>query len=344
MDAVSMDGLLSELSRLGVQLASRENGQLSVHAPRGSLSDDLRELISLHKTELLDWLAGQQAQARSDGLPVIEPKPSDWHEPFPLGDLQTAFVMGDCADFEYHVRPHYYIEQDMPGLDGARYEAALNVALRRQHANLPVLNADMQLQVSPEFAPVHLAVHDLRGLDPIAAEQHLSATRARLSRKTLPLDRWPWFDCELSLYGEGQARLHWNNNNFFSDGYGTFRLLADVRRVYENPDQPLPALSLSYRDCVLVLEQLERSRLGELSKRYWQDRLPHLPAPPPVPLRAGLDPRRRSKLERRDALLAPELWAGLKAIARENGVTPTNALFAAYAEVLHAGAGHGTSC
>ena len=331
---MTLDSLLSELSRLGVQLASRENGQLFINAPRGALSGDLRERILLHKTALLSWLAGPQADAPSDALPVIQPDPSRWHEPFPLGDLQTAFAMGDCVDFEYHVRPHYYIEQDMPGLDGVRYEAALNAALHRQHANLPLLNADMQLQILPEFTPVKLVVHDLRGLDPAAAQQRLLATRARLSRKTLPLDCWPWFDCELSLYGECQARLHWNNNNFFSDGYGTFRLLADVRRLYDHPDQPLPALAVSYRDCVLALEQIERSSLGEKSRRYWEERLPHLPPPPALPLRSGLNPRRRSMLERRDTLLAPALWAGLKAFAQENGVTATNALFAAYAEVL----------
>ena len=331
---MSVDSLLTELSRLGIRLALSEGGQLSISAPRGSVSDHLRELIVRHKTALLDWLAGPQAKASSDGLPVILPDPSRWHEPFPLGDLQTAFVMGDCEDFEHHVRPHYYVEQDMPGLDGARYEAALNAALRRQRANLLLLNGDMQLQVVPELAPVRLVVHDLRGMDAAGVQQQLLATRERLSRKTLPLDRWPWFDCELSLYHDGQARLHWNNNNFFSDGYGTYRLLADVQRLYEHPDRPLPALSLSYRDCVLALEQLERSPLGEASQRYWQDRQPHLPPPPALPLKAGLDPRRRSWLQRRDMLLAPELWAGLQAQARENGVTPTNALFAAYAEVL----------
>ena len=329
-----MDNLLTELSRLGVRLELREHGQLSINAPRGSLSEELRERIRRHKPELLDWLAGRSCDPADSGLPLIQPEPSRWHEPFPLGDLQTAFVMGDSEDLEYHVRPHYYLEQDLPGLDAARYETALNLALRRQQANLPLLTADMQLQTPAVFAPVRLVVHDLRGLDAAAAQQCLSSTRERLSRKTLPLDRWPWFDCELSLYDEGRARLHWNNNNFFSDGYGTYRLLADVWRLYQEPERPLPALALSYRDCVLALEQLERSDRGEMSKRYWEDRLPKLPPPPALPLRAGLDPRQRSRLQRRDMLLAPQLWSGFKNLASEHGLTATNALFAAYAEVL----------
>ena len=45
-----------------------------------------------------------------------------------------------------------------------------------------------------------------------------------LMRSELPLDRWPWVDLRVSLWreeGQDRARIHYNHNNFFSDGYGT---------------------------------------------------------------------------------------------------------------------------
>jgi non-ribosomal peptide synthetase component F/thioesterase domain-containing protein len=333
--ATGLDDLLAELSRRGVRLARQDGGQLAMSAPKGSLPEALLGRIRDHKAGLLAWLARAEAAAPAgDALPVIEPDPGRWHEPFGLGDLQTAFAMGDGPDMEHHVRPHYYVEKDRPGLDVARYEAALNAALHRQRANLPLLTGDLRLQVPGGFEPVRLRVHDLRGLPEEVARQRLAATRERLARRTLPLDRWPWFDCEVSLHGSDSARLHWNNNNFFSDGYGTYRLLADIDSLYERPHQPLPELRLSYRDCILALDALERSPLGQRSRAYWEDRLPQLPPAPPLPWRAGLDPRRRSKLERRERVLGPRQWDGFQALARGNGLTPTSALFALHAEVL----------
>jgi pyochelin synthetase len=155
-----------------------------------------------------------------------------------------------------------------------------------------------------------------------------------MSRHTLPLDRWPWFEVALSLHGNGSARLHWNHNNFFGDGYGTQRLLAEVQQRYDDPGASWPPLTLSYRDCVLALQRIEASALGERARRYWLQRLPALPGPPPVPLRAGNQPRRRSRLQRRSRQLEAGQWQRFQHSARQHGLTASNALFAVQAEVL----------
>ena len=324
------DALLSDLSSQGVQLAHKGLGQLALSAPTGGVSDQLLARVRERKAELLEWLSQRKAEAPGDALPRVEPDIGGRHEAFPLGDLQTAFAMGDGEDMEFHVRPHYYVESEFAGLDISRYESALNRVLHRQQASLCTLGGDMRLHPLEHYVPVHIEVHDLRALPPQRQQQALHATRIQWSRRTLPLDRWPWFDCAVSLHGDNQARLHWNHN----DGFGTTRLLADVQRLYDEPKLELPPLSLSYRDCVLALQRLEASASGERSRDYWMQRLPGLPGPPPVPLAAGLNPRMRSWLERRDAMLPAAEWAAFKAAARQHGLTPTNALFAAYAEVL----------
>ena len=326
--------LLAELSRQGVRLALNEDGQIALNGPRGGLTAALLQRVRAHKAALAEGLRRGAATPETAPLPTIEPDPAAWHEPFPLSDLQTAFAMGDSEQMEFHVRPHCYVETDRPGLDPQRYERALNAALRRQRANLPVLGDDMQLRCPPVFRPVSLPVHDLRGLPPDEQQHMLLATRAEMSRRTLPLDRWPWFECALSLHGDGQVRLHWNHNNFFGDGYGTARLLADAERLYHEPAAALPELRISYRDCVLALQRLEASASGARSWHYWTQRLPALPGPPPIPVRSGFDPRQRSRLERRDTLLPAARWSRFKALAQQHGLTPSNALFAVHAEVL----------
>jgi amino acid adenylation domain-containing protein len=275
--------------------------------------------------------------AHAGAAPAVEPHPQHQADAFPLLDLQTAFVVGDGEAMEFHVRPHYYVETEWPGLDPKAWERALSQALRRQQQNLVVLRPDLQLQAIGRFQPVQVPVHDLRGLPPHEQQQALRATRERLSRGTLPLDRWPWMQAEISLHGQGDAhhaRLHWNNNNFFCDGHAMFALLDEVKRRLEQPDLPLPALPLAFRDCVLALQRTEESALGQQSRSYWLQRLPQLPEPPPLPLRKGLVLQRRSWLQRREAVLPAEAWSAFKRLAQRQGLTPTNALFAAYAELL----------
>ncbi|MGZ3241866.1 MAG: AMP-binding protein [Burkholderiaceae bacterium] len=335
---MSLHLLLSELSQLGVKLKLLDDQQLSISAPKGSLTDSVMGRLKDNKAELIEWLTDNKSVAVMEALPVIDPDFENLYKLFPAADLQTAFLMGDSEDMEFHVRPHYYLEKELDGLDVARYEQALNAALYRQRANLIVATEDLRVRTLPTFTPVQVTVQDLRGLPEAETEAALLATRAQMSRQILPVDHWPWMDCRISLYGEKnggyKARLHFNNNNIFSDGYGSLKLMADAMHYYHHPDQPLPELTLSFRDCVLALEKLEESPLGLASQQYWLDRLPQLPGPPPVPMRVGANPRSRSMLQRRELVLPEKTWSGFKDKARHYGLTPTNALYAVYAEVI----------
>ena len=331
---MSIQKLLSDLTEFGIKLALRDNNQLSVSAPKGMLTDEVMTRIRERKADLIERLKQNKEAVLPQALPVIAPDPTNLYEPFPLGDLQTAFLMGDGEDMEYHVRPHYYLEDEFVGLDPERFEWALNEALYRQRANLVVVTDDAQLQTVRHFTPVKVEVQDLRGLPNVEVTRVLQKTREAMSRQVLPLDRWPWIQCSLSLYEKDKVRLHYNNNNFFSDGWGTKKLLGDVLHYVERPDAPLPPITLSYRDCILGLAKLEESWQGEASKRYWLDRLPTMPGPPSVPLKAGVNPRQRSRLVRREKVVPPHVWKAFKEAAGHYELTPTNALFAIYSEVL----------
>jgi len=325
--------LLSELSSLGARLKLGEGNRLSVEAPKGRLPESLLQHIREHKPALIDWLA-RSGRAAGLVLPSIEPDNENLYEPFAAADLQTAFLMGESEDMEFHVRPHYYIELEFENLDAARYEKALNAALYRHRKSLPTANGDMQLTILPTFTPVQVEVQDLRRLPVTEVEAELQQTRKVMSRQTLPLDRWPWLECRISLYGNSNARVHFNNNNVFVDGYGTQKLLSDALHYYHHPDQPLPDLTLSFRDCAIALAKLEASPQGLASQQYWIDRLPHLPSPPHIPLLASENSRTRSMLKRREAVIPADVWASLKRRAANYGLTPTNVLYAIYAEVI----------
>jgi pyochelin synthetase len=333
---VTLQALVSDLARMGVRLRLVDEDRIAVTGPRGGLPQDLLGRITEYKPELIRWLQRAEPEA---GLPTIVPDRAARLEPFPLSDLQMSFLVGDSAAMEYPVRPHQYLEFEVEDLDPARFEAAWNRALRQQAANLVVVTPEMQLRAVADPEPMRVEVDDLRGLPDEARERALLAAREAMERRTLPLDRWPWMELRVSLLPGGLARVHLNNNNFFSDGHGTHRLLMTTMASYARPDEPLSPLALTYRDCVVALTALEESPLGRASERYWRQRMASWPAAPAVPLAAGADPRERSRLERREVIVSAPVWTAFKERAGVHGLTPTNALYAVYAEVLSAWSG-----
>ncbi|MGW4116789.1 non-ribosomal peptide synthetase, partial [Actinosynnema sp. NPDC004786] len=220
-----------------------------------------------------------------------------------------------------------------------RFFAAVNRNLLRQRDNLVVVTEDMRLRRVPEFTPLSPVVHDFRGLPAEQVERELLRIREGVRRRQLPLDRWPWLDIQISLHGERDARIHYNNNNFFSDGMGTSRFLDNVFGLYRDPDRVLPDLEVSFRDCVVTLADIEASPLGRESEQYWRDRIPEWPDAPAIPLAAGAQARGRSELNRRELVLSAAEWTALKQRARAHGLTDSNVMYAAYAEVVAAWSG-----
>nr|WP_297353582.1 non-ribosomal peptide synthetase [uncultured Caldimonas sp.] len=276
---------------------------------------------------------GVEVASGTASLPHIVPDPANRHEPFPLTDLQRAYLAGQAQGMEYHVESNCYLEVDYDEwLDGERWELALNRMLARQRANLPVLNQNMQLQVPRKLAPVKLVVRDLRELPEGDAQAAWVTIRQELSHKVMPLDRWPWLAFQITLH-RGGTRFHININNFFVDAFGLMSF-EDVHRYYREEGRELPVLQLSCRDVVLAHQSIEQSAQGQRSRRYWLDRVESLPRPPAVPLVPHQPARTRSRLDRREMVLPEPIWAAFKRHAARFGLTATHAVYAVYAEVL----------
>ena len=325
--------LLAELARHGIKIRLADGGRIAVSAPRGRLSADLADRLSCHKAELTAWLRDSM-----DGdpavLPTIVPDTEHLHDPFPPSDLQQSFLIGSREGFEFHVRPHQYMEFDLDELDPARFEAALNTVLRRHRRSLVVVRDDMLLQTVRDPQPVRVTVSDLRSLPVPQAEEQMASRRAAMRRQEPRHDRWPWFSPHISLYGAGRARLHYNNNNLFTDAPSGTALITEALHRYRHPGAPAPELTLSYRDCVLALAELENSALGEGSRKYWCDRMADWPDAPALPLVPGTEHRGRSRMTRRELMLPAPLWHALRARADALGLSRSTVLLSAYAEAI----------
>ncbi|HJQ02913.1 MAG TPA: amino acid adenylation domain-containing protein [Jatrophihabitans sp.] len=324
-----LSSLIGDLARAGVTVRLAPGDRLEVAAPKGVLTADLRDRILAEKADLIDWLGRAAHDERPPRLPV---DPAGWAEPFPPSDLQVSYLVGSAAGLEYHVRPHQYMEWDVPAVDPARLERALNLALRRQRANLVLLRDDLQLQAVPDPEPVRVGVSDARTAGPQESQALVEQVRDRMQWAQLPLDRWPWLELHVTLLPDDRARIHYNHNNFFCDGPSLALLLRDLWHYYDRPDNPLPELTVGYRDCMRAFADREQATAGQAARAYWLDRIPGWPDAPALPvLGRGRD---RARLHRRDLVLSRDEWAGLTRHASTYGLTPTTSMYGAYAELL----------
>ncbi|NUS15206.1 MAG: hypothetical protein HOY69_28045, partial [Streptomyces sp.] len=326
--------LLADLAASGVRLKLVDGGRIEITAPRGAMTAQLRDRTAALKPQLVEWLAAAEARPDTGRLPQVVADPDNLYEPFTPPDLQQSFLIGSREGFTWHVRPHQYIELDFDTLDPERFAQALNRALRRQHRNLVVARDDMTVQTVRDPAEVPVEVVDLRHLPQDQAEEHMLRMRGALCREEPPHDRWPWIEPRIVRYGDDRARLLYNNNNLFADAPSGNALVYDALHYYEHPDRPLPELEVAFRDCVLALHALEESPLGQASKKYWCDRMADWPEAPDIPLVTGSEHRGRSMLSRRDFTIPADTWAAFRARAEARGLTLTNALLAAHAEVI----------
>lgn len=335
---MSIDGLMEVLAQRDIKLSTRA-GELSVSASKGALTADLKSALQRHKQEIVDLLMSRQASVE---LTEIVPNQQDRYEPFPFSDLQVGFYMADNPYMEFHVRPHYYCEVDESFLDVARYEFALNKVLRRHQGEIVLIRDDAHLCALRELPTVKCKINDFRQISAEKVAVELLRIRERFKRAQLPLDRWPWFDLEISVWKEKdveKSRIHFNQNNFYTDGFGATVLQNEIDRYYIDPSLELPPLQLTLRDAVLALHSLSESPIGQRAKKYWLDRIPDLSEPPSLPQISSVNRRCRSMLQRRENILPAETWLKFKQHAAQNGLTPSGAVISAYAELLSAYSG-----
>ncbi|HVR09591.1 MAG TPA: amino acid adenylation domain-containing protein, partial [Thermoanaerobaculia bacterium] len=267
-------------------------------------------------------------------LPQVVPNPGDRHLPFPLTDVQQAYWLGRSDAFDLgQVASHNYSELDLPGLDVGRFEAAFNRLIARHDMLRAVVLPDGRQQVLTSAPPYRIEVLELGDLEPAAAAAQLSALRRRMSHQVLPAGRWPLFELRAARLRGAVVRLHFSLDYLVADAWSSGILRRELGVLYADPQAPLPALELSFRDCVLGELAWRESEAYHRAWDYWQGRLADLPPAPELPFArdASTGPAR---FTRHEARLEPERWQRLRARAAQAGITASGALLAAFAAVL----------
>ncbi|MGH3886640.1 MAG: amino acid adenylation domain-containing protein [Pseudonocardiaceae bacterium] len=264
---------------------------------------------------------------------------SDADVEFPLAVMQHAYWIGrENGQWLGGVAAHLYTEFDGVGVDSDRLHTAIERLVTRHDMLRARFTTDGQQRIETTSGWHGLTVHDLRDLDHQQSTARLESIRDRLSHQMLDIERGEVFCTALSLLPDGQTRLHLDVDMVAADAVSYRILLADVARLYEQPDAALPAVGYSYREYRIAHPE-SRKEAARQAAEWWQGRLPDLPGAPELPLVAGSNLGERSgpaRISRRYFMLAAQARAALTDASRRRGLTPAMVVATAFAEVLGA--------
>ncbi|MET9145421.1 amino acid adenylation domain-containing protein [Streptomyces sp. NPDC004042] len=330
--------LLARYAEEGVVLWAQD-GQLRFRAPQGRLTDAHRAELRAHKEAVLRHLEAREPALRAD--------PEGRHEPFPLTDIQAAYLIGRTDAYAYGgVGCHAYVELEYPDLDVDRVAASWRELVRRHDMLRAVVHHDGYQQVLADVPALAVEADDLTALAPAAAEAAVERTRTRLSAREAPTDRWPLFEVHVSRTAQ-RAVLHLSFDMLVVDHASLRILLAEFRRGYGG--EPLSAAPrITFRDYVLARRALADSAAHTRDRAYWTERLDTLPPAPELPLaeawEAGVGgpgetartpaPADPVTFRRLEVLLPAADRDRLTERAARRGLTLSTALLTAYAETV----------
>ncbi|MFI9362720.1 amino acid adenylation domain-containing protein [Kitasatospora sp. NPDC053057] len=277
---------------------------------------------------LADFATTLRLDDRAASRAVLPADPEHRLDPFPLTDVQRAYWLGRGEDFVLGgTGCHFYREYDVPDLDVARLEAAVDRLVRRHEMLRAVIDERGEQRILPEVPHYRVIVTDA-GSDPEAAFQDLRDTA---SHQRFDPASWPLFAIRAVRAGE-RTRLGIGMDNIVLDALSILTFYAELGALYEDLERELPPAGVSFRDYVLGAAP-DPAALAT-AREYWTRQLPVLPPAAQLPLAIDPSEVHRPRFTRRQTVIGAAQWRPIAERAREHGLTPSAVLLTAFAEVL----------
>ncbi|MBD8499355.1 non-ribosomal peptide synthetase [Paenibacillus arenosi] len=319
--------LVARLQGEGVTLWE-EDGKLRYRAPQGVLAANDLQTLKENKLAILEFLELQHKPI------TVECDPDSRYEPFPLTDVQSAYLLGRSDVFGYGgVACHIYLELNYIDLEHSRVEAVWNQLIARHDMLRAVIDKNSYQQVMEHVPRFEVGFTDASDWDYDKVEASLEHMRTEMGHRVYDTSSWPLFDVAVT-HTPNHAVLHFSIEFLVADWASIWLLLSEFEALYYNRELELPTYTLQFRDYLIAERSLRESIAYSRDKDYWFRRLDTLPAAPDLPLARQHNDAGKAQFIRRYLKMDAPTWNSFKQRAQRRGLTPTTAVMTAYAAVI----------
>lgn len=330
LEEVDVQELISSMRKKKIQLWT-EDGKLKFKAPKGVMDQRDMDLLKENKAKILSHLESENK------VITIQENLSDRYKPFPLTDVQSAYMLGRNPGFRYGgVACHLYMELKYDALDHGLVESSWNMLVQR-HEMLRATVSDQGFQTIQKETPRFTV--SCRDVSLLAVPQQaavLDEVRKRMSHRVYDTAQWPLFDIALTTMNSAKKKesvLHFSMEFLIADWISMWMLMAEFEKLYFNAGTQLSPLRLSFRDYVIAERGVRETAAYARDRNYWLNRVQTLPAGPSLPV-ARRENTSSNHFTRNSTLIGKKKWEKFKTTAGSYGITPTSAVAAVYASVL----------
>ncbi|MET3035905.1 amino acid adenylation domain-containing protein [Chryseobacterium sp. NRRL B-14859] len=330
IEPVDVQELMSSMRKKKIQLWT-EDGKLKFKAPKGVMEPSDMELLKENKAQILEYLESENK------VITIHDDLANRYKPFPLTDVQSAYLLGRNPGFRYGgVACHLYMELKYNALDHELVENTWNRLVQR-HEMLRATVSNQGFQTIQKETPrFKVSYQDVSALATPEQASALDEVRGRMSHRVYDTEQWPLFDIAVTTTQSGQKKesvLHFSMEFLIADWISMWMLMAEFEKLYFNPGTQLAPLSLSFRDYAIAERGVRETAAYARDRNYWLNRVETLPVGPNLPVSRREDTS-SNHFTRNSTLIGKKKWESFKAIATSYGITPTSAVAAVYASVL----------
>lgn len=262
---------------------------------------------------------------------------ADWahlYEPFPLNEIQMAYMMGRNTQFELGgFSTHYYTEIETT-LDMQILNNSLNKLIERHPMLRAVIGENGHQKILSEIPIYKMVIEDLTNLSKEEIENRLLEEQKRMSHQVFDVTKWPVFELKAFKVAEGKYQLAFSVDILIIDGASFFIVARELSQLCENPEEQLEPIDFSFRDYTLALREFKETEEFNVSKEYWMKQIETFPSAPILPLKRDPMEIRMPRFKRLSHTIPKAKWETIKALSKGHNITPAGLLCAAYSTVL----------
>ncbi len=321
----NMKELVNRFENKGIHLWV-DGGKIKYKASKELMTPEVLAELKANKNALIDYLSS--TQDKSSVAIVIDR--TNRFEPFPLTDVQSAYLLGRSKTFEYGgVACHVYLEIRYAELETSKVRNIWNAITRKYDMLHALINEAGYQQVMKDVPELDIPEWDLVK-NPEKAND-FEKFRKEMGNRAYTVGKWPMFGLAVSRNNES-AILHFSIEFLLADWTSIWKLVAEFEAAYFEGIAVTGEEELSFRDYLIAEKKLKATPQYEKEKKYWMERIANLPDAPELPKLPASEAK--DSFGRKFLRIPIESWNRIKERAKQYGLTPTVPILSCYADVL----------
>ncbi len=326
---MELKSIIEECAKRKIQLWI-ENGKLHFRSPVGVFDEKLKQNIKVNKDAIIEYLNRKERKK-------IQSSEDQKYKPFPLTDIQTAYLLGRNQGYLYGgIGCKVYAEFLTEFTDEIIFRDAVKKLIERHEMLRVQFSKEGEQRFLPYIFNAPVQIYDIRGWEKEKIKHKILAKREEMQFKQYDPEKDILFDLCLFIH-DNASILCLSLDMLIGDFVSIDLIISDLEKLYNN--QKMEKLTLNFRDYI-IYNQNQKEDINFLIKyyedeKYWLNKVDVFPGKPELYTREEPEIIRKGTFICKEYTVDPKKWQYLVSKCEKLNFTPTALLLYLYCATLN---------